>query len=237
MSAIVAQFPTNLTRARFLAAVTVLLVVLAFGASTGILYGQLADTRATLASSQTELTSTQSDLASSRIELTSTQTNLASTTDALASSQSTLAATQADRAAFSAQVDALNANVAQLTAERDGVRTQLAQVQADLQTARSNLNTASAERDRAQSVSQDLAQVSLLMADIVKASDDYNQVVQLQLSDLNSAVSAAGRYDWVGARVYVAQYNSRLTLQTQKATAVDNSVTKLQNWLASHNYI
>lgn len=227
-SIIATHFPVRITRPRlFVAASATLLIVLALGTSIGVLYNQLTDTRAALADTQAQLSSTSAVLADSQTQLSSTQADLASV-------QSTLADTQADRDARAVQIDTLNANLAQLTSQRDGVQAQLTQTQADLQSARANLNTTSAQRDRAQSNSQDLAQAGLLMNNTMKASSDYNKVVQLQLNDLNSALNAAVRYDWITERVYVAQYQARLSDQWDKSSAVYQSTDKLQTWMKAH---
>ncbi|MBV9596944.1 MAG: hypothetical protein JOZ87_08770 [Chloroflexi bacterium] len=64
-----------------------------------------------------------------------------------------------------------------------------------------------------------------LMGTLMTDVGSYMKTEDLQQSDLNAALGAAVRYDWVSERSYAANYNSRRALQNQQASTVVGDVT------------
>ena len=191
--------------------------VVGLGGLNLAVHQQLSDASALLGS-------TQSDLSTTQARLNSTQGELSDTRDA--------------RAALQTQVDGLNANMAQLSAERDGLKADLDKAKADvdklngqLQDTRKSLDSASARLDTAQRGVAQLGQVSLMLADVMSAYSDYDQLVDLQLHDVLAANNAAVAFDWTSQRIHINAYNDRLSQQGQKAERVRQALQKLSAYV------
>jgi chromosome segregation ATPase len=234
--------PTRNPRLVIAALVTpVFLALVVLGSSTYYFRNQMLDTQATLASTQDTLASTQTDLATAQDKLATTQANLDSTqanldqtSATLSQRQSDLISTQADRDAKAGQINDLNTSVSQLTGERDNLKGQLDKANASLASAQKNLSNANADKDKANNYSFEMGQAAVLMAKLVQAYDDYDKVVEQQLSDALAANNAAARGDWYNQNFYITRYNSNRANQTQKALAVGQAATEIESFLDSH---
>jgi chromosome segregation ATPase len=213
-----------------------------------VFHSRWTDTQAALTSTQSDLgiaqatlVTTQSDLSTSQAALAATQSDLSTAKTALGAAQSELSTTTTARDALQSQVEGLNSTVAQVSADRDRVRGDFDKARADadrltseLQKTRDSLATTSTERDTARSNLEVIGQAGLLLADVVKAYDDYEQVVDQQMRDLLASNNAAVRYDWVSQRYYISQYNNRIALQNQKSAVVLDAIQKLSSFIRTH---
>jgi hypothetical protein len=103
-----------------------------------------------------------------------------------------------------------------------------------LKNARNDSNTQSAARTQSDANVSTLHQGDQLMVTLMTDVNTYMKTETLQEADLNSALSAANRLDWVSDRTFIANYTSRQSLQQQEATAVQNDGVNLSNFVRNH---